>query len=200
MPPFLPRATLALAVAAALGFGLAACNKPAADATPAATAAAAAPTAEQVKAESARLNAWFEKKYEEQLQFSPIQLTMLGRKELYDQIDDMSEAGMRRAAGLAGSVGEGNGNRLRLQEAGSGNPAVVRPVEKAVRKRPRRHGLHRQRLSVRADGRRAEFRADLPDQFPQGRGREGLPGLHRAPAEARHRLRPGAGTRPRCPP
>ncbi|MEG2941800.1 MAG: DUF885 domain-containing protein [Thermomonas sp.] len=96
MPPFLPRATLALAVAAALGFGLAACNKPAADATPAATAAAAAPTAEQVKAESARLNAWFEKKYEEQLQFSPIQLTMLGRKELYDQIDDMSEAGMRR--------------------------------------------------------------------------------------------------------
>ena len=96
MPPFLPRTALALAVALSLGFGLAACSKPAADTTPAATAAAAAPTAEQVKAESARLNAWFEKKYEEQLQFSPIQLTMLGRKELYDQIDDMSEAGMRR--------------------------------------------------------------------------------------------------------
>ncbi len=96
MPPFLPRTALALAVALSLGFGLAACSKPAADTTPAATAAAAAPTAEQVKAESARLNAWFEKKYEEQLQFSPIQLTMLGRKDLYDQIDDMSEAGMRR--------------------------------------------------------------------------------------------------------
>ena len=96
MPPFLPRTALALAVALSLGFGIAACSKPAAETTPAATAAAAAPTAEQVKAESARLNAWFEKKYEEQLQFSPIQLTMLGRKELYDQIDDMSEAGMRR--------------------------------------------------------------------------------------------------------
>lgn len=96
MPPFLPRTALALAVALSLGFGLAACSKPAADTAPAATAVAAAPSAEQVKAESARLNAWFEKKYEEQLQFSPIQLTMLGRKELYDQIDDMSEAGMRR--------------------------------------------------------------------------------------------------------
>ena len=94
MPPFLPRSALALAVA--LSLGLVACSKPAADTTPAATAAAAAATAEQVKAESARLNAWFEKKYEEQLQFSPIQLTMLGRKELYDQLDDMSEAGMRR--------------------------------------------------------------------------------------------------------
>ena len=96
MPPVLPRTALALAVALSLGLGLAACSKPAADTTPAATAAAAAPSAEQVKAESARLNAWFEKKYEEQLQFSPIQLTMLGRKDLYDQIDDMSEAGMRR--------------------------------------------------------------------------------------------------------
>ncbi|HSD15730.1 MAG TPA: DUF885 domain-containing protein [Thermomonas sp.] len=94
MPPFLPRTALALAVAMSLG--LAACSKPTADTAPAATAAAAAPTAEQVKAESARLNAWFEKKYEEQLQFSPMQLTILGRKELYDQLDDMSEAGMRR--------------------------------------------------------------------------------------------------------
>ena len=96
MPPFLPRSALALAVSLSLGLGMAACSKPAADTTPAATTAAAAPTAEEVKAESARLNTWFEKKYEEQLQFSPIQLTMLGRKELYDQIDDMSEAGMRK--------------------------------------------------------------------------------------------------------
>ena len=92
MPSVLSRTALALAVT--LGLGLSACSKPSADAAPAATAAAA--TSEQVKAESARLNAWFETKYEEQLQFSPIQLTMLGRKELYDQIDDMSEAGMRK--------------------------------------------------------------------------------------------------------
>ncbi len=42
--------------------------------TPQATATATA--------EDARLNAWFERKYEEQLQFSPIQLTFLGRKDL----------------------------------------------------------------------------------------------------------------------
>lgn len=50
----------------------------------------AAPTAEQIAAETQRINDWFEHKFEEQLRFSPISLTFLGRKELYDQIDDMS--------------------------------------------------------------------------------------------------------------
>ena len=36
------------------------------------------------------LNAWFEEKYEEELQMSPIQLTFLGRKDQYDKIDDLS--------------------------------------------------------------------------------------------------------------
>jgi uncharacterized protein (DUF885 family) len=40
--------------------------------------------------ETARINAWFEKKYEEQLAFSPIQQTFLGRKSA--AIDDMSTA------------------------------------------------------------------------------------------------------------
>ena len=39
---------------------------------------------------TARLNAWFDEKYEEQVQFSPIQLSFLGRKEKNDQIDCMS--------------------------------------------------------------------------------------------------------------
>src|SRR5690606_40759768 len=37
---------------------------------------------------------WFEAKYEEELKFSPIQLTFLGRKEMHDQLDDMSEQAM----------------------------------------------------------------------------------------------------------
>ncbi|WP_420592506.1 DUF885 domain-containing protein [Robiginitalea biformata] len=36
------------------------------------------------------LNAWFDEKFEEELMMSPLQLTVMGRKELYDQIDDMS--------------------------------------------------------------------------------------------------------------
>jgi uncharacterized protein (DUF885 family) len=44
------------------------------------------------KSESERLNEWFELRFEEQLQFSPISLTFMGRKELYDEVDDMSEA------------------------------------------------------------------------------------------------------------
>ena len=42
--------------------------------------------------ESERLNQWFATKYEEQLQNSPMMLTFLGRKERYDQVDDMSRA------------------------------------------------------------------------------------------------------------
>ncbi|MBC2838825.1 DUF885 domain-containing protein [Robiginitalea sp. SC105] len=33
---------------------------------------------------------WFETKYEEELQMSPLRLTVLGRKEQYDKIDDLS--------------------------------------------------------------------------------------------------------------
>ncbi|WP_244244048.1 DUF885 domain-containing protein [Marilutibacter alkalisoli] len=84
-----PRNALALALA----LGLAACSpQPAGDASTAAPVA----TAEQVQAESQRLNEWFDVQYEELLQFSPTQLTFLGRKELNDQIDDVSEAGVRK--------------------------------------------------------------------------------------------------------
>ncbi len=46
-----------------------------------------AQTEESPEALSARLNAWFDAKYEEQLQFSPIQLSFQGRKDKNDQID-----------------------------------------------------------------------------------------------------------------
>ena len=44
-----------------------------------------APTAAQVERETARLDEWFEARFEEQLDFSPIQKTLLGRKEDYDR-------------------------------------------------------------------------------------------------------------------
>ena len=94
------RPTLALtplALALSLAVLLPACSRPTGDAGAAATTEApAAATPEQVKAESARLNAWFDAQYEQQLQFSPIQLSFQGRKELNDQLDDMSEAGLRK--------------------------------------------------------------------------------------------------------
>ena len=54
------------------------------------------PGAQSAQSETDRLNAWFETKFEERLQFSPIQLTSMGRKVLYDQLDDYSEAGEDR--------------------------------------------------------------------------------------------------------
>lgn len=39
------------------------------------------------EAATAKLNAWFDEKYEEQLQFSPVLLTFLGRKDQNDKID-----------------------------------------------------------------------------------------------------------------
>jgi uncharacterized protein (DUF885 family) len=55
--------------------------------------------------DTARLNAWFERKFEEQLAFSPIQQTFLGRKS--NAIDDMSLAAQdKQLAWLRASVAE----------------------------------------------------------------------------------------------
>ncbi|GHA79176.1 DUF885 domain-containing protein [Cognatilysobacter bugurensis] len=61
-----------------------------------ATAAGSAATQAGPAAEDARLNAWFERKYEEQLQFNPMQMTMLGRKDRYGDLDDMSREGAEK--------------------------------------------------------------------------------------------------------
>ena len=50
--------------------------------------------AEVIASETARLNAWFEEKYEVEVLTSPIQLTMLGRTERQGEIDDFSEYAM----------------------------------------------------------------------------------------------------------
>lgn len=82
--------TLALLSSAAL----AACGKK--ETAPVASVEAPAPTAEEIAAETDRLNAWFDAKFEEQLDFSPIQRTFLGDKKDYDKIDDVSEAAQDR--------------------------------------------------------------------------------------------------------
>ncbi|WP_454830632.1 DUF885 domain-containing protein [Pseudoxanthomonas wuyuanensis] len=75
--------------ALALALTLSACDRTPTSDTGAAPAVAVSQA--DIAAETERLNQWFEKKYEEQLQFSPLQLTFQGRKDLYDQIDDLSE-------------------------------------------------------------------------------------------------------------
>ena len=74
---------LTLAALAAL---VTACGGPDAPAEP----PPAPPTAAEIAAESERLNAWFEQKYEEGLQDSPLQMTFLGRKDKYAEFDDWS--------------------------------------------------------------------------------------------------------------
>ena len=49
-------------------------------------------SAAQIETTTAALNDWFEVKYEEQLAFSPLAQTGLGRKTNYDKIDDFSQA------------------------------------------------------------------------------------------------------------
>lgn len=82
--------------AAIVLIGLSACQKEAPSekqtvsptVEPATSDSVAAATPE---AETERLNSWLNERYEEELHFSPMQLTMLGRKDLYDEIDDASE-------------------------------------------------------------------------------------------------------------
>lgn len=59
----------------------------------------AAPTAEEIAAETERLNTWFEEKYEAETLESPIQLTFLGRDERQGEIDDFTEAALEAQLG-----------------------------------------------------------------------------------------------------
>ena len=64
-------------------------------------------TTESTETASQQLTVWLDEKYEQELLLSPITLTMQGRKELNDRIDDMSiQAGHDQAAWKASSVEE----------------------------------------------------------------------------------------------
>ena len=80
------RAIHALLLAALLVAG---CNRDASNPSPQPIAS----NAEQPDRATARLNEWFDARYEELLDFSPMTKTQLGRKDDYDRIDDLSEAG-----------------------------------------------------------------------------------------------------------
>jgi uncharacterized protein (DUF885 family) len=84
------RAIHVLLLAAPLFAG---CDRDTAPSAAQPAAATAAPAAAQAERETTRLNEWFDARYEEQLDFSPLAKTQLGRKDDYDKIDDLSEAG-----------------------------------------------------------------------------------------------------------
>jgi uncharacterized protein (DUF885 family) len=97
-------------------------------------------------AETARINAWFAARWEEQLAFSPIQKTILGRKDDYDRIDDLSERALddqlawrrRTTAELKGSF-----DRDRLSpEARTSYDVWVYELERAERAAPFRRRLY----------------------------------------------------------
>ncbi len=103
-------------------FALTACGQtsntsPAIEAETPPVEAAAEPTAEEIAAETERLNTWFEEKFEAEVLESPIQLTFLGRDERQGEIDDFSEAGLdaqleRSRANLAELQANFDYNRL----------------------------------------------------------------------------------------
>jgi len=81
--------------AVALAFVLSACasqSVPAENLTPVETVAVVEAPTETAEELSARLNTWFDAKYEEQLQFSPIGLSFQGRKDRNDEIDCLTFA------------------------------------------------------------------------------------------------------------
>lgn len=81
--------TLSLIVLVSLG-----CSE-----TPAPEAAEKGPDPDRIVRESARMNAWFDNKYEELLDFSPMTKTFLGRKAGNSDIDDFSVAAEQRELG-----------------------------------------------------------------------------------------------------
>ncbi len=93
--------------ALAIAIALFACGQAPAPDTSSARENAGAIATQSVQTESERLNAWFDDKFEEQLQLSPIGLTFLGRKDRNNEIDDFSVAGAdRQLEWLRASVAE----------------------------------------------------------------------------------------------
>ena len=70
---------------------LLACEKPADTGSAPAPETVVTDSVADQASETERLNAWFEEKYEAELMDSPIGLTMQGRQDRYDEIDDFSE-------------------------------------------------------------------------------------------------------------
>ncbi|MAK70908.1 MAG: DUF885 domain-containing protein [Idiomarinaceae bacterium] len=94
-------------VALALAGILAGCGQPADTQSQNQQAAAEQPVPQAEQSETQRLNAWFEEKYQQQLQQSPMQISFLGRKDRYGEVDDMSiEAEQEQLAWLKGTVDE----------------------------------------------------------------------------------------------
>lgn len=81
--------TKRLLIALAVTSALSACGKAPTEPTQSAPNAKLEQT---VQSETERLNEWFEKNYEAELQHSPMYMTFLGRKDKYDQLDEFSEA------------------------------------------------------------------------------------------------------------
>ncbi|SNY41743.1 Uncharacterized conserved protein, DUF885 familyt [Arsukibacterium tuosuense] len=74
---------------------------------PAAEQMASQQSAADATSATERLNQWFEDKFEQQLQQSPIQMTFMGRKDKYDQIDEVTlEAEQQQLEWLEGTVAE----------------------------------------------------------------------------------------------
>jgi len=93
---------LKLAVVLVSGaLALSACTATTGSPTGTASPTSSASSVSSGQTESDRLNQWFEQKFEEKLQRSPLYLTVLGRKEKYDQFDDTSEAEEDREFAIA---------------------------------------------------------------------------------------------------
>lgn len=98
------------------------------------------PTADQMQAESQRLDEWFDLRYEEYLLQRPMMLTRLGRKEAYDQIDDMSEAAQDDSfewnARMVAELQESFDEELLLPEAKTSYDLWIYQYEQEAANRP----------------------------------------------------------------
>ncbi|MGM0526480.1 MAG: DUF885 domain-containing protein [Pseudomonadota bacterium] len=94
-------------VALALAGLLAGCGQPADSQNQTQTENQQKTAETQQQSETERLNAWFDEKYQQQLKQSPMQMTFLGKKERYGEVDDMSiDAEKERLQWMADSVEE----------------------------------------------------------------------------------------------
>lgn len=93
-----------MSAALALSVSLAAMTALTVAAAPSPALAAPKPVAAATATQSDKLGQWLDAKFEQELQFSPMALTRLGRKEQYDKLDDTTDAAEDREIAWKGET------------------------------------------------------------------------------------------------
>ncbi len=146
--------------------------------------------------ETTRLNEWFAARWQEQLNFSPMQKTSLGIKDdAYDEIDDLSERGEDEQIAWYRKAMARAEEGLQLRRADARSKDVLRHLDLSARTHRAQSAVSPPRVCLHADAGSSSGAAAVPHHHAQGRHPGRHDRLHREDRRHCPGDRPVAGAR-----